>query len=381
MDDLVIRGGYVIDPSQDLEGTLDVEIVGGRVRRVAPHVEPRGRRVLNAAGKIVTPGLVDLHCHFYEGITHYGVSLEAAMLARGVTTAVDTGSAGAQTYPGFQKWFLEKARPTVRAYLNISEGGLLIDGLGENVDMRALRPDRAVACYEKNRKYLIGMKVRLSDNVVERSGSRPLDAALEAAEFLKVPLMAHVGDTPSSLTAILRRLRPGDVLTHAFHGRRENILDKRGRVRRAVWEARDAGVLLDVAHGRASFSFEILEKAMEQGLMPGNLSTDLHAHCIHGPVYDFPTLMSKFLALGFPLAEVVRLSTQTAAEWIGLKGRVGTLKRGARGDAAVFRVKEGRFAFEDSLGARRAGSRMLETAQVVLGGRVVRPRRAGRGRK
>lgn len=381
MDDLVIRGGYVIDPSQDLEGTLDVEIVGGRVRRVAPHVEPGGRRVLNAAGKIVTPGLVDLHCHFYEGITHYGVSLEAAMLARGVTTAVDTGSAGARTYPGFQKWFLEKARPTVRAYLNISEGGLLIDGLGENVDMRALRADRAVACYEKNRKYLIGMKVRLSRNVVERSGSRPLDAALEAAEFLKVPLMAHVGDTPSSLPAILRRLRPGDVLTHAFHGRRENILDERGRVRRAVWEARDEGILLDVAHGRSSFSFEILEKAMEQGLMPGNLSTDLHAHCIHGPVYDFPTLMSKFLALGFPLAEVVRLSTQTAAEWIGLKGRVGTLKRGARGDVAVFRVKEGRFAFEDSLGARREGSRMLETARVVLGGRVVRPRRAGRGRK
>ena len=210
---------------------------------------------------------------------------------------------------------------------------------------------------------------------------RPLDAALEAAEFLKVPLMAHVGDTPSSLPAILRRLRLGDVLTHAFHGRRENILDKRGRVRRAVWEARDAGILLDVAHGRSSFSFEILEKAMEQGLMPGNLSTDLHAHCIHGPVYDFPTLMSKFLALGFPLAEVVRLSTQTAAEWIGLKGRVGTLKRGARGDVAVFRVKEGRFAFEDSLGARREGSRMLETAQVVLGGRVVRPRRARRGRK
>ncbi len=371
--DIIIRGGYVVDPSQGLEGTLDVEIAGGRVQRVAPRIEPEGRRTLNARGKIVTPGLVDLHCHFYEGITHYGVNLEAAMLSRGVTTAVDTGSAGARTYPSFQKWFLEKARPMVRAYLNISEGGLLIDGLGENVDMRALRVDRAVECYQANRKYLIGMKVRLSDNVVERSGSRPLDAALEAARFLKVPLMAHVGDTPSSLPSILKRLRPGDVLTHAFHGRGENILDKRGKVRRAVWEARDAGVLLDVAHGRASFSFEVLERAMAQGLMPGNLSTDLHAHCVHGPVYDFPNLMSKFLALGFPLSEVVRLSTQTAAEWIGLKGEAGTLKRGARGDVAVFRMKEGRFAFEDSLGARRAGDRMLEATHVVLGGRLLRP--------
>ncbi len=371
--DLVIRGGYVVDPSQGLEGTMDVEVVRGRVRRVAPHVEPKGRQTLNARGKIVTPGLVDLHCHFYEGFTHYGVNLEAAMLSRGVTTAVDTGSAGAQTYPGFQEWFLEKARPTVRAYLNISEGGLLIDGLGENIDMRALRADRAVACYEAHRKYLIGMKVRLSDNVVERSGSKPLDAALEAAEFLKVPLMAHVGDTPSSLPSILKRLRPGDVLTHAFHGRRENILDRRGRVRRAVWEARDSGVLLDVAHGRSSFSFEIMEQAMAQGLMPGNLSTDLHTHCIHGPVYDFPSLMSKFLALGLPLAEVVRLSTQTAAEWIGLKGKVGTLRKGARGDVAVFRVKEGRFVFEDAMGARRTGERMLEATHVVLGGRLLRP--------
>ena len=300
--DLVIRGGYVIDPSQNLEGTMDVEIVRGRVSRVAPHIEPGGRQTLNARGKIVTPGLVDLHCHFYEGFTHYGVNLEAAMLSRGVTTAVDTGSAGAQTYPGFQEWFLEKARPTVRAYLNISEGGLLVDGLGENIDMRALRADRAVACYEAHRKYLIGMKVRLSKNVVERTGSKPLDAALEAAEFLKVPLMVHVGDTPSSLPSILKRLRPGDVLTHAFHGRSENILDGRGRVRRAVWEARDSGVLLDVAHGRSSFSFEIMERAMAQGLMPGNLSTDLHTHCIHGPVYDFPSLMSKFLALGLPLS-------------------------------------------------------------------------------
>ncbi len=377
--DIVIRGGYVIDPSQDLEGTMDVEVARGRVRRVAPHIEPEGRQTLNARGKIVTPGLVDLHCHFYEGVTHYGVNLDAAMLSRGVTTAVDTGSAGAQTYPSFQEWFLEKARPTVRAYLNISEGGLLIDGLGENIDMRALRVDRAVACYQKNRKYLIGMKVRLSDNVVERSGSKPLDAALEAAEYLKVPLMVHVGNTPSSLPSILKRLRPGDVLTHAFHGRRENILDKSGRVRRAVWEARDSGVLLDVAHGRLSFSFEIMERAMAQGLMPGNLSTDLHTHCINGPVYDFPSLMSKFLALGFPLKEVVRLSTQTAAEWIGLKGKVGTLKKGARGDVAVFRMKEGRFFFEDSMGARRKGDRMLEATHVVLGGRLLRP--SGRERR
>ena len=191
--DLIIRGGYVVDPSQSLEGTMDVEIARGRVRRVAPHIEPGGRRTLNAKGKIVTPGLVDLHCHFYEGFTHYGVNLEATMLSRGVTTAVDTGSAGAQTYPSFQEWFLDKARPTVRAYLNISEGGLLIDGLGENIDMRALRVDRAVECYQANRKYLIGMKVRLSDDVVERSGMRPLDAALEATEFLKVPLMAPRG--------------------------------------------------------------------------------------------------------------------------------------------------------------------------------------------
>ncbi len=379
MSDLIIRGGYVIDPSQNLEGTMDIEIRGGRVRRIAPHIEPGGAQVLNARGRIVTPGLVDLHCHYFEGISHYGVNLEASMLSRGVTTAVDTGSAGAQTFPSFRDGILKPARMRVRAFLNISAGGLLIDGLGENVDMRALRVEDAVACYQANRKLLLGMKVRLSRNVVEGSGGKPLDAALEAAGFLRCPLMVHVGDTPDSLPKILGKLRPGDVLTHAFHGRGENILDRSGKVRRAVWEARDRGILMDVAHGRSSFSFETLEAAMAQGLMPGNLSTDLHTHCIGGPVYDFPCLMSKFLALGFPLSEVVRLSTRTAAAWLGMEREIGTLRPGARGDAAVFRLKEGRFVFTDSEGARRRGKEMLEATHVVLGGAPLRP--AGRDRR
>lgn len=373
MNDLIIRGGCVIDPSQDLEGTMDVEIRNGRVHRIAPHIEPRGRQTLNARGKIVTPGLVDLHCHFFEGVSHYGVNLESAMLSRGVTTAVDTGSAGAQTFSSFREWILSPARVGVRAFLNISAGGLLIEGLGENIDMRALRVEDAVACFQANRDLLLGMKVRLSRNVVERSGGKPLDAALEASEALRVPLMVHIGDTPDSLPKILRRLRPGDVLTHAFHGREENILDRRGKVRRAVWEARDRGILLDVAHGRASFSFDAIEAAISQGLMPGNLSTDLHTHCIDGPVYDFPSLMSKFLALGFSLPEVIRLSTWTAARWLGMEQEIGTLRPGSRGDVAVFRMREGRFVFTDSEGARRRGGRMLEATHVVLGGKLLRP--------
>ncbi|MDP6367411.1 MAG: amidohydrolase/deacetylase family metallohydrolase [Nitrospinota bacterium] len=373
MADLIIRGGYVVDPSQDLEGTMDIEIRGGRVRRLAPHIEPRGRPTMNARGRIVTPGLVDLHCHFFEGLSHYGVNLEASMLTRGVTAAVDTGSAGSQTFSTFRSGFLEPARMITRAFLNISAGGLLIDDLGENIDMRALRVDDAVECYRANRDLLLGMKVRLSRRVVERSGGKPLDAALDASRALKVPLMVHVGDTPDSLPKILKKLRPGDVLTHAFHGSGESILDRRGRVRRAVWEARDRGILLDVAHGRASFSFDTLEAAMAQGLMPGNLSTDLHTHCINGPVYDFPNLLSKFIALGFPLTEVIRLSTQTAAAWLGMEGEIGTLRPGARGDVAVFRSREGRFVFTDSEGARRRGSRMLEATRVVLGGEPLRP--------
>ncbi|MBI3125983.1 MAG: amidohydrolase/deacetylase family metallohydrolase [Candidatus Tectomicrobia bacterium] len=370
--DLLIRGGYLTDPSQGIEGTMDVEIRRGRVRRIAPHIELRGMPTLDARGKLVTPGLVDLHCHFFEGISHYGVSLEKGMLARGVTTAVDTGSAGAQTFPSFRRWILDAARPTVRAFLNISAGGLLLPGIGENIDMRALGVERALECYKAHRDLLVGMKVRLSRNVVGRSGGRPLDPALEAAKALRVPLMVHVGDTPESLPKILRRLRPGDVLTHAFHGRRESILDRRGKVRRAVWEARDRGILLDVAHGQASFRFETLETAMAQGLMPGNLSTDLHAHCINGPVWSFPNLIGKFLALGFPLAEVIRLSTQTTARWLGLEREIGTLRPGARGDAAVFRVKEGRFTFVDCHGGRRRGKQMLETMHVVLGGVVLK---------
>lgn len=205
MPDLIIKGGYLVDPSQGIEGTMDLEIRRGRVRRVAPAIEPGGRPTLNARGRIVTPGLVDLHCHFFEGVSHYGVNLEGSMLARGVTTAVDTGSAGAQTFSTFRDGFLRPARMGVRAFLNISAGGLLLEGLGENIEMRALRVDDAVECYRANRDLLLGMKVRLSRNVVERSGGRPLDAALEASRALRAPLMVHVGDTPDSLPKILKK--------------------------------------------------------------------------------------------------------------------------------------------------------------------------------
>ena len=373
--DLLVKGGRVVDPSQRLSAVRDIGISGGRVTRVARDLSASdARQVLDAHGKIVTPGLIDVHVHVYDGVTPLGIPADPNCIARGVTTVLDAGSAGAHTFPGFRKYVVNVVDTRVFALLNLSVVGqstLSMDNLfGELLDLGYANPRLAIRTIERNRDVILGLKVRLSKNIVGENDLKILGMAREAAAAVNLPVMVHIGDSHSPLPDILNGMGKGDVLTHTFHGRERGILDSRGRVLSEVRSAVERGVHLDVGHGAGSFSFEVCEKALEQGVVPGTISSDLHQYNVHGPVFDLATTLSKLLHLGLTLEDVIERSATNAAATFGFPGGLGTLREGAETDVAVFSLMEGDFEFLDTLDEKRIGHRKLVPVATVKAGKI-----------
>ena len=373
MFDLLVKGGTIIDPAHGSQENKDVAISQGRIVSVAKDI-PRDLswEVLDASGHLVTPGLIDIHVHVYPGVSHYGVEPDGTCLARGVTTVCDAGSSGADTFEGLRRYVIDVSETRVLAFLNISTIGMISPLDNELEDLRHANPERAIGVCERNREIIQGVKVRLSRPMVGNNGLQPLLLARRAAEAVGMPLMVHVGDTPSPLGEILSELRPRDILTHCFHGRKHGILDEKGEVLPEVMDAAKRGVIFDVGHGVGSFSFEVARRALKAGLSPGTISSDLHFYNVNGPVFDLATTMSKFLLLGLPLSEVLAKATTTPAALLGLSDRVGSLREGFLADVAVFKVSQGDFEFEDSLKQKVHGDQRLEPLAVIRGGRVYR---------
>ena len=372
--DLLIRGGTVVDPSQGLHAVRDVAIANGTIAAVGENLpETQSREILDASGLLVTPGLLDLHVHVYWGVSHFGIDPDVGNMSRGVTTAVDAGSSGANTFPAFRRYVLERSDTRLYALLNISAMGMISHDVGELEDMRWADVEKATRAGRLNRDRVVGMKARLSHQIVGDNDIEALERALEAAEAIGGILMVHVGDTKTPLEELMAMLRPGDIVTHTFHGNGHGVLDDSGRVIDGIREAQRRGVVLDVGHGAGSFSFDVAEKALSQGLYPGNISSDLHFYNIEGPVFDQVTTLSKFLHLGLPIDEVVRLSTETTARAISTDGRLGTLKVGAEGDLTVLRLDEGRFTMTDSVEVTVESRQRLVHVKTVTGGHIYRP--------
>ena len=372
--DLLIKGGTVVDPSQGLNAVRDVAFLRGKVAAVEADIAESGARlVVDAANMIVTPGLIDLHVHTFYGANMYGIEPDTGCIAKGVTTALDAGSSGAYAFLAFRRYVMERCDTRLYALLNISGLGMLSPKIGELVDLAWADVEDAVSVGLENRDLILGIKARLSDHLTGEHDVESLKRALEAAEAIDGFVMIHVGQTHSSLEDLMAMLRPGDVVTHAFHSRKHGALDDAGRVIDGVREAADRGVVLDIGHGFGSFSFDTAEKALAAGLFPGNISSDLHQRNFNGPVYDQVTVLSKFLWLGMSLYDVVRLSTETTARIMGVGDKLGTLKVGAEGDATIMRLEEGSFTLTDSFGRTVTASEKLAHVQTVKGGRVYSP--------
>lgn len=372
--DLLIAGGRVVDPSQNFSAAADVAISGHAVARVAQSI-PRtdARRVLDASGKIVTPGLIDVHVHVYDGVAPLGIPADPSCIAKGVTTVLDAGSAGAHTFPAFRRQ-IPLSDTRIFALLNISvigQASMTPDTPhGELLELRYADPKVAIRTIEAHRDVILGIKIRLSREIAGENDLKALAIAREAADAVKLPLMVHIGDTHSPLKDILAMLGKGDVVTHTFHGRAGGILDANGRVVPEIRSAVERGVHLDVGHGRGSFSFEVAEKALKQDLLPGTISSDVHRFNVDGPVFDLATTLSKFLHLGLTMDQVIERAATRAANAFGFPKGLGTLREGAEADVAVWSLVEGDFEFADALGAKRIGHRKLVPAATVKAGRV-----------
>lgn len=372
--DLLIKGGMLVDPAQGLSGGRDVGFAAGRVAAVGECLDKDdGREVIDAAGCVVTPGLIDLHVHVFAGVSHYGIEPDPTCLARGATTVVDAGSAGADTFPGFRKYVIDVSETRILAQMNISSQGMLTEEIGEFEIPEYADVDKACRMIERHRDIVLGVKVRLTRNTIvsERSGMVPLYRAREAADAAGLPIMVHPQDAwCESIDDILKVMNGGDILTHCYHDFPCGILNGEGRIRDSVLEAIERGVVFDVGHGAGSFSWQIVEKALSQDVLPTTISSDLHIYNVNGPVYDLASVVTKFLHLGLSIEESISRVTSVPSSIIGMEGEVGTLAKGAFGDAVVFELREGDFRLEDSRGEVRTGKRNLVPVTVVKGGRV-----------
>jgi dihydroorotase len=376
--DLILRGGRVIDPSQQLDAVTDVAFADGKVARIGAGLQADGAGdVRDVSGAIVTPGLIDLHTHVYWGGTSLGIDAEDFCRRSGVTTAIDTGSAGPGNFAGFRRHVIEKSEVRILAFLHVSFAGIYAFSprvmVGESEEIRLLAPLDAVAVADANRDIVVGIKVRVGAHASGRSGTVPLDIALQVADEVGVPLMAHIDHPPPSYEEVIVRLRPGDILTHAFRPFPNAPATAQGTVKRAVVEARRRGVLFDIGHGKGSFAFKTARAMLANGFRPDTISSDVHALCIDGPAFDLVTTMSKFLCLGMPLADVIAASTVNAATALK-RPELGSLKPGCVGDATVLSVKEGRFDYVDAVGEHMTGDRRIGSDGVVIAGRWWHPR-------
>ena len=371
--DLIVTGGTVIDPASRLHDRRDIGIIGGRIAAVLPHIPGSAANdVVDATGQFVVPGLVDLHVHVYWGVADLSIEADPSCLGRGATTVVDAGSAGANTFPGFRRSVVEASRGRVLAYLNISMTGQIDPFLGELHDLRFADPERAAAVALANPDVIVGFKVRVSEMLAGPNGLAGLERAVEAGRATNLPVMVHIGGTPFDIEEVFARVRPGDVITHAYTGWRPGaIVTDAGRIVPGAREARTRGVLFDVGHGAGSFTWGVAEAALADEFRPDTISSDLHRFNVAGPVHDLATTLSKFLLLGLTLDEVIAMATAAPAAALGPAGaRLGTLAVEAEADITVLRLEEGTFNLTDSAGAtRETGRRLVPTAVLRSGER------------
>jgi dihydroorotase len=372
--DLLIKGGTVVDPARDLRGPLDVAIKGEKIAELSPNISPdAARKVILASDKLVTPGLVDIHVHVYEGATEGGLNADRYCLGRGVTTVVDAGSAGYPAIAGFRKYIVNASATRIYALLDIGALGTLVGVKDTMENLEWVNPRLTAQAAESNKPIVIGIKARLSKDVAGRNDMEVLKRAREAADAVKLPLMLHVGDTYSPLQTILGMMRKGDIVTHCYTPRPHGIVDEKGKLLAEVKQARERGILFDVGHGMFHFGFDLTQNCLQQGFLPDTISSDLAQRSVNGPTFDFVTTLSKFLVLGLSLDKVIELATIRPANVFNFGLELGTLKPGSVADVSILQLREGSFSFVDCVGKTWIGRHKLVGVASIRNGKVFEP--------
>lgn len=372
--DLLLKGGHVIDPKNNIDRVMDVAIAAGKIAQVAPSIAAsEAKKTVDVSGLYVTPGLVDIHAHVYiapqpGGDKEYGdlgVRPDAFSFRSGVTTMVDAGTTGCKEFPDFRKRVIDRSKTRVLAFLNIVGAGM---GTGQENDPAQMDAEAAANMAKENADVIVGFK----SAHYAGPGWPSIDNAVKAGTITNLPVMVDFGQSTAERniqTLFMDKLRPGDIYTHCYSGHREEILEN-GKINPAMFAGRKRGIIFDVGHGGGSFYWYVAVAAYRENFRPDSISTDLHTGSMNAGMKDMANVMSKFLALGSPLPEVIRMSTWNPAKEIK-RPALGNLDVGAEADVAVLRLERGHFGFLDSAGARYDGTQRLVSELTLRKGAVV----------
>lgn len=377
MSALLIKGGRLIDPAAGRDGRLNVLVRDGRVEAIGAGLAAAGASVLDAAGLLVVPGLIDAHLHLVNGLGPFGADPDVFGVGSGVTTVVDAGSTGHSLLPVFRRYIAEPSKTRVLAYVNLSTlGSVAGAGYATLADPRLIDEARIEEVVEKNRDMIVGLKVMATGAALGAAGLEPLGRARRLADHLRLPILVHIGESwsksaaPPPIEEVLGFLKPRDAITHMFTAHPGGLLDANGKIRPEVRAARDSGVLFDVGHGLHNLNFDVARRILDQGLRPDAVSTDGHRGNREGPVYDLPTTMAKLLALGFSLGDVVAMATMNAARLIGRDAELGTIRIGAAAEISILKLEEREWQAVDSQNGTLAARQALAPAFAVRGDAV-----------
>jgi len=367
--EILIKGGRVIDPANNIDGVRDVAVANGKIARVAANIAPsEAKTVVDAAGLYVTPGLIDLHAHVfgYSG----SIRPDDTALPTGTTTIVDAGGSGWRTFDDMLERVIKPAKTRVLALINIVGHGMIGQSYEDNVE--DMDPAKTAAKIAERRQHIVGIKTAHFGGY----GWAALDAAIAAGKISNTPVMVDdkifTGTGRTSKEKLLQRMRPGDMHTHVFNDRQLEVVDRMtGKLQPYILDARKRGVRFDLGHGGGSFLWPVAAKAIEQGFYPDTISTDLHSSSIMGPESDMPNCISKMMSLGMSLNDAVLRSTVNPAKAVAMFPEIGTLGEGRVADVAVFALRDGIFAYKDAWNNKQIGAKKLETVLTLRAGELV----------
>ena len=371
--DLLLTGGTVLNPATNTKQKLDVGVTADRITAIDANL-PRAnaKKTLDVTDCYVTPGLIDFHVHSYWGVNPYGFNADPICLASGVTTTMDAGSSGSTNFLGFRKLVYEQSRTRMLAFVAMAQHGVLNDP-GELENLRFADPEGAAQAVAENRDVAVGIKVRMHKKSVGENSREALRLAVGTGEACRAPLMVHVGDTAISMEEIVDSLRGGDVVTHCYTPQQPSIIDRNGRLLNAVRKAQERGVIFDVGHAGGHFDFDLVRRAMGEGLLPDIISSDLHGRLKQpgfGVVGDLPIVMTKFLALGWSLERIIAACTINPARAVGWQDRLGSLEVGREADIAILQVVGESVKLKDSVGGEMIALQRIAPRWTIRRGEV-----------
>ena len=374
MYDLLLKGGTVVDPSREIHGVHDIGVRDGKIAAIAASITgEEGSRVIDVSGKVVTPGLIDIHTHVSDGFTRNGVNPDLAGVRAGVTTLVDAGTTGCATFGAFPRHIIPNSVTEIIPFMHICKTGLAT--MPDIIAESSIDLEDTLRVADQYKGVVGGIKARMVSLALEIFGMEMPRLAKRAAKESGLKLMVHIGDTekrydPNVIRELLPILKEGDIVTHYFTGNPGGVLDANGRLVAEAREAVDRGVWLDTAHGRMNFSFDVGRRIIDQGLLPHCISTDLTVPGRLHTVHSMTEIMTRFLGMGFTLDQVVAMCTINPARAIGQDERLGSLAMGHQADISVLEIKEGDWVVYDTLGAQLRVNRAVVPVLTVKRGQM-----------